>query len=189
MNSIDRLKRGGWIFGCCLAIAATAWPEIAQAVRIKEVASVQGVRSNQLVGYGLVVGLDGTGDSTTSAPFTAQSLSSLLLQMGVTLPAGTQLQVKNVAAVMVTAQLPAFAQPGQSILAERVGELPVSELLGDALAPGGLSLGHARCCKRERASFTCNSATLLHSFCLCQTGRIEQSTQHYLLAAPAVVGP
>lgn len=87
----------------------------AQAVRIKEVATVQGVRSNQLVGYGLVVGLDGTGDQVTQAPFTAQGLSSMLQQMGVTVPSGVQLQVKNVAAVLVTAQLPPFAQPGQQI--------------------------------------------------------------------------
>jgi len=82
-------------------------------MRIKEVASVQGVRNNQLVGYGLVVGLDGTGDQTTSTPFTTQSLTALLQQMGVTVPPGTNMQLKNVAAVMVTAQLPAFAQPGQ----------------------------------------------------------------------------
>jgi len=91
------------------------WPLDANAMRIKEVASVQGVRTNQLVGYGLVVGLDGTGDQTTSTPFTAQSLTALLQQMGVTVPPGTNMQVKNVAAVMVTAQLPAFAQPGQNI--------------------------------------------------------------------------
>jgi flagellar P-ring protein precursor FlgI len=99
-------------------LAATGflwWPASAHAARIKEVASIQGVRTNQLVGYGLVVGLDGTGDQTTSTPFTAQSLTALLQQMGVTVPAGTNMQVKNVAAVMVTAQLPAFAQPGQNI--------------------------------------------------------------------------
>ncbi len=98
-----------------IASAALWWPAGANAARIKEVASVQGVRSNQLVGYGLVVGLDGTGDQTTSAPFTAQSINALLAQMGVTVPPGTNMQLKNVAAVMVTAQLPAFAQPGQSI--------------------------------------------------------------------------
>ncbi len=97
------------------ASAALWWPLTAHATRIKEVAAVQGVRSNPLVGYGLVVGLDGTGDQTTSAPFTAQSLAAMLQQMGVTVPAGTNMQIKNVAAVMVTAQLPAFAQPGQSI--------------------------------------------------------------------------
>jgi flagellar P-ring protein precursor FlgI len=68
-----------------------------------------------LVGYGLVVGLDGTGDQTTSTPFTTQSINALLQQMGVTVPAGTTMQLKNVAAVLVTAQLPPFAQPGQQI--------------------------------------------------------------------------
>jgi len=98
-----------------IASAALWWPAAANATRIKEVAAIQGVRSNQLVGYGLVVGLDGTGDQTTSAPFTAQSLSAMLQQMGVTVPPGTNMQIKNVAAVMVTAQLPPFAQPGQTI--------------------------------------------------------------------------
>jgi flagellar P-ring protein precursor FlgI len=93
-----------------LAVSATAHAE-----RIKDLASVQGVRSNQLIGYGLVVGLDGSGDQTTQTPFTVQSLTSMLGQLGVTLPPGTNLQLKNVAAVMLTAQLPAFAQPGQTI--------------------------------------------------------------------------
>ncbi|MEQ1684928.1 MAG: flagellar basal body P-ring protein FlgI [Burkholderiaceae bacterium] len=98
-----------------MATAALWWPAPAHAMRLKEVASVQGVRFNQLIGYGLVVGLDGTGDQTTSAPFTQQSLNALLQQMGVSLPPGTSMQLKNVAAVMVTAQLPPFAQPGQQI--------------------------------------------------------------------------
>ena len=102
-------------FALVIASAALWWPSPAQAARIKEVASVQGVRSNQLVGYGLVVGLDGTGDQSTSAPFTSQSIQALLQQMGVTVPPGTTMQLKNVAAVLVTAQLPAFAQPGQTI--------------------------------------------------------------------------
>lgn len=85
----------------------------AQAERIKDIASVQGVRPNQLVGYGLVVGLDGTGDQTTQTPFTVQSIAAMLGQLGINLPPGTNLQLRNVAAVMVTAQLPAFAQPGQ----------------------------------------------------------------------------
>jgi len=87
----------------------------AHATRLKEVAAVQGVRTNQLIGYGLVVGLDGTGDQTTQAPFTTQGLNSMLQQLGVTVPPGTTMQLKNVAAVLVTAQLPAFAQPGQQI--------------------------------------------------------------------------
>ncbi len=93
-----------------LLTAATAANE-----RVKDLASVAGVRSNQLVGYGLVVGLDGTGDQTTQAPFTAQSLRNMLGQLGVTVPPGTNLQLKNVAAVMVHAELPAFAKPGQTI--------------------------------------------------------------------------
>ena len=75
----------------------------AQAERIKDLASIQGVRTNQLIGYGLVVGLDGTGDQTTQTPFTTQSLTTMLQQLGVTLPPGTNMQLKNVAAVMVTA--------------------------------------------------------------------------------------
>jgi flagellar P-ring protein precursor FlgI len=98
------------------ALALTVlWPAQAQATRIKEVAAIQGVRSNALTGYGLVVGLDGTGDQTTQTPFTTQSLQAMLQQMGVTVPAGASMQLRNVAAVMVTAQLPAFAQPGQTI--------------------------------------------------------------------------
>ncbi|MDD0840147.1 flagellar basal body P-ring protein FlgI [Curvibacter sp. HBC61] len=97
-----------------LAVGLTSLP--AQALRIKEVAAVQGVRSNSLTGYGLVVGLDGTGDQTTQMPYTTQSLSNYMQQLGITLPPGSaQLQLKNVAAVIVTAQLPAFAQPGQMI--------------------------------------------------------------------------
>ncbi len=111
----DRLLRLAVALAMLLASTALWWPLPAQALRIKEVAAVQGVRANQLVGYGLVVGLDGTGDQTTQTPFTAQSIASMLQQMGVTIPPGTNMQLKNVAAVMVTAQLPAFAQPGQAI--------------------------------------------------------------------------
>ena len=115
MQIDERLMRILLFVGWLLASAALWWPAPSHAARIKEVASVQGVRSNSLAGYGLVVGLDGTGDQTTSAPFTTQSINALLQQMGVTIPPGTSMQIKNVAAVMVTAQLPAFAQPGQSI--------------------------------------------------------------------------
>ena len=115
MHVTDKLLRRLILGAALLASAALWWPAPAQAMRLKEVAAVQGVRSNQLVGYGLVVGLDGTGDQTTSTPFTTQSINALLQQMGVTVPAGTSMQLKNVAAVMVTAQLPPFAQPGQQI--------------------------------------------------------------------------
>ena len=89
----------------------------AHAERIKDVSQVSGVRSNQLIGYGLVVGLDGSGDQTTQTPFTVQSLSNMLTTLGVNFPpsAITGMQLKNVAAVMVTAALPAFMQPGQTI--------------------------------------------------------------------------
>ena len=97
------------------ASAAPWWPLEAQAVRLKEIAAVQGVRANQLTGYGLVVGLDGTGDQTTQTPFTTQSVQAMLQQMGINMPAGAAMQLKNVAAVLVTASLPAFAQPGQGI--------------------------------------------------------------------------
>jgi flagellar P-ring protein precursor FlgI len=158
MNLYDRLLRASLWITALLASAALWWPAPAEAARIKEVASVQGVRPNQLVGYGLVVGLDGTGDQTTSAPFTTQSLTALLQQMGVTVPLGTSMQLKNVAAVMVTAQLPAFAQPGQAIdvnvssLANakslRGGTLIATPLKGAdgqvyALAQGNLIVGGA----------------------------------------------
>jgi flagellar P-ring protein precursor FlgI len=90
-------------------------PSISLADRIKDLASIQGVRNNQLIGYGLVVGLDGSGDMTTQTPFTVQSVINMLGQLGVNLPPGTNLQLRNVAAVMVTATLPAFAKQGQHI--------------------------------------------------------------------------
>jgi len=98
----------------CLVVCLGA-SGLAHAMRIKEVATIEGVRSNQLTGFGLVVGLDGTGDQTTQMPYTTQGLSNYLQQLGITLTSTTlaQLQMKNVAAVLVTAQLPAFARPGQ----------------------------------------------------------------------------
>lgn len=85
------------------------------ADRVKDLASVAGVRSNQLAGYGIVVGLSGTGDQTTQTPFTVQSIVNMLTQFGITIPPGVSLQLKNVAAVTVTAELPPFAKPGQMI--------------------------------------------------------------------------
>jgi flagellar P-ring protein FlgI len=99
------------LLACGLLLATP----FAQAERIKDISNIQGVRANQLIGYGLVVGLDGTGDMTTQTPFTVQSIISMMNQMGITLPPGTNLQLKNVAAVMVTSSLPAFAQPGQTL--------------------------------------------------------------------------
>jgi flagellar P-ring protein precursor FlgI len=99
----------------CMLLALALSAPMADAERIKDLASIQGVRANQLLGYGLVVGLDGSGDMTTQTPFTVQSIINMLTQLGVNLPPGTSLQLKNVAAVMVTATLPAFSQPGQQI--------------------------------------------------------------------------
>jgi flagellar P-ring protein precursor FlgI len=110
MNSCSRLIAA---LACALLLGA-AGPVLA-AERIKDLASIAGVRNNQLVGYGLVVGLDGSGDQTTQTPFTVQSIINMLGNMGVTLPPGTNLQLRNVAAVMVTANLPPFARPGQQI--------------------------------------------------------------------------
>ena len=106
----------------------------AHAERLKDLASVQGVRSNQLVGYGLVVGLDGTGDQTTQAPFTGQTIINMLRQLGVQLPNGLSLQLKNVAAVMVTANLPPFAKTGQQI------DITVSALANAKSLRGGTLL-------------------------------------------------
>ncbi len=158
MDKTERLLRALMALAWIIASAALWWPSPSNAARIKEIASVQGVRSNPLIGYGLVVGLDGTGDQTTSAPFTTQSINALLQQMGVTVPTGTNMQLKNVAAVMVTAQLPPFAQPGQTIdvsvssLANakslRGGTLIATPLKGAdgqiyALAQGNLIVGGA----------------------------------------------
>jgi flagellar P-ring protein precursor FlgI len=88
---------------------------VAHADRIKDLGSWSGVRSNQLVGYGLVVGLDGSGDQTTQTPFTIQSLKSMLTKFGINVPADVNPQLKNVAAVSVQAKLPPFAKPGQTI--------------------------------------------------------------------------
>jgi flagellar P-ring protein precursor FlgI len=101
------------LLALCAALVAAA--PFAQAERLKDMASIAGVRQNQLSGYGLVVGLDGTGDQTSQTPFTVQSIIAMLQQKGVNLPPAGQLQLKNVAAVMVTTSLPAFAQPGQNI--------------------------------------------------------------------------
>jgi flagellar P-ring protein FlgI len=97
----------------CLGVLCATAP--AHAERVKDLASVQGVRTNQLIGYGLVVGLDGTGDQTSQAPFTIQSIKNMLVRFGVTIPANTNPQLKNVAAVTVHADLPPFSKPGQQI--------------------------------------------------------------------------
>lgn len=104
----------GFLMFAALMLMVIFSPQAA-AERVKDLASVQGVRGNPLVGYGLVVGLDGSGDQTSQAPFTVQSLKNMLQQLGVTIPPNINPQLKNVAAVAIHAELPPFAKPGQSI--------------------------------------------------------------------------
>lgn len=128
----------------------------AKAERIKDLVDVAGVRENQLIGYGLVVGLDGTGDQTGQTPFTVQSLKSMLKRFGVTVPDNVNPQVKNVAAVSLSASLSPFAKPGQRLdvtastignaKSLRGGTLLLSPLLGAdgqvyAMAQGNLVVG------------------------------------------------
>ncbi|AWT12702.1 flagellar biosynthesis protein FlgI [Stutzerimonas frequens] len=98
------------VFLALLAIGASAHAE-----RLKDVATIHGVRTNQLIGYGLVVGLNGSGDQTTQTPFTVQTFNNMLAQFGIKVPAGGNIQLKNVAAVSIHAELPPFAKPGQTI--------------------------------------------------------------------------
>jgi flagellar P-ring protein precursor FlgI len=140
--------------------AVAALPQAAQAERLKDLVSFQGVRDNPLIGYGLVVGLDGTGDQTTQTPFTTQSLVNMLGNLGITLNAATtqNMQLKNVAAVMVTAVLPPFSRPGEAIdvtvsslgnaKSLRGGTLLMAPLKGAdgqvyAMAQGNLAVGGA----------------------------------------------
>ena len=116
-----------------LAIAALLLPGMVFAERVKDLAGVAGVRSNQLVGYGLVVGLDGTGDQTSQAPFTVQSIINMLAKFGVTIPANVKPQLKNVAAVTVTANLPPFAKAGQTLDVTVASIGNASSLRGGAL--------------------------------------------------------
>jgi len=152
-------------------VSAIATMTSAQAERVKDLTSIAGVRGNQLVGYGIVVGLDGTGDRTTQAPFTAQSLINMLQELGVTIPPGTNLQINNIAAVAVSAELPAFAKAGSTIdvtvssLANadslRGGTLLITELKGldgqvYAVAQGNLMVGGLGVSGSDGSSVTIN---------------------------------
>ncbi|MEY3201591.1 MAG: hypothetical protein RIR70_1141 [Pseudomonadota bacterium] len=117
------------LIACLLALSIPAHAE-----RIKDLASIAGVRANQLIGYGLVVGLDGTGDQTTQSPFTLQAMNSMLNSLGIALPPGASVQLKNTAAVIVTATLPPFARPGQAL------DLTVSSLGNAKSLRGGTLL-------------------------------------------------
>ena len=119
------------LFGCLIA---SFFSVAANGERIKDIATVAGVRTNQLVGYGLVVGLDGTGDQTSQAPFTIQSLKSMLAQFGIVIPPGVTPQLKNVAAVAVNAELQPFSKPGQTL------DVTVSSLANAKSLRGGTLL-------------------------------------------------
>ena len=140
-------------YSVLFAVLALALPKAAHAERIKDIAMIEGARTNQLIGFGLVVGLDGTGDQVTQTPFTIQAARSMLQQFGVNLPPGINPQTKNMASVMVTAELPAFTKPGQKMdvtvssignaKSLRGGELLLTKLKGGngevyAIAQGGL---------------------------------------------------
>lgn len=102
-----------FVFVVGLLFLVGVYSGLVQAERIKDIAQVQGVRNNQLIGYGLVVGLSGSGDG--NSPYAVQSLRNMLSRLGVTIPTDVNLQSKNVAAVSVHAELPAFAKPGQTL--------------------------------------------------------------------------
>ncbi|RZF28026.1 flagellar basal body P-ring protein FlgI [Paraburkholderia sp. UYCP14C] len=123
-NTLSRAGRA--LMFVALACAALPAATPAYAERLKDLAQIQGVRDNPLIGYGLVVGLDGTGDQTTQTPFTTQTLANMLANLGISInnqAAGSSnsqsslsnIQLKNVAAVMVTGVLPPFARPGEAI--------------------------------------------------------------------------
>ena len=122
----------------CLVVITTICLCIVQhalAARIKDIAKISGVRSNQLIGYGLVIGLDGTGDDMKNSLFTLQSVSNMMIRNGITIDPSTlnNLKIKNVASVMVTAELPPFARPGSTI------DVEVSSI-GDAKSLAGGTL-------------------------------------------------
>jgi flagellar P-ring protein precursor FlgI len=160
---------GAYAALACGALVAAA--PAAHAERLKDLVQIQGVRNNALIGYGLVVGLDGTGDQTTQTPFTTQTLANMLANLGISInnaqsgsgaqggtSALTNIQLKNVAAVMVTAVMPPFARPGEAIdvtvsslgnaRSIRGGTLLLSPLKGAdgqvyALAQGNVAVGGA----------------------------------------------
>ncbi|EIP89632.1 flagellar basal body P-ring protein [Burkholderia humptydooensis MSMB43] len=172
-RAVRTLVRSNRRAAACCALASCAFalacaPAAARAERLKDLAQIQGVRDNPLIGYGLVVGLDGTGDQTMQTPFTTQTLANMLANLGISINNGsangggssamTNMQLKNVAAVMVTATLPPFARPGEAIdvtvsslgnaKSLRGGTLLLTPLKGAdgqvyALAQGNMAVGGA----------------------------------------------
>ncbi len=109
------LRLGRPLLGLVLGLAGLLCAAAAQAEKVRDIANFAGVRNNKLVGYGLVAGLDNSGDQTTQTPFTEQGLTNMLSQLGITVPQGKNMQMRNIAAVMVTADMPPFARPGQQL--------------------------------------------------------------------------
>lgn len=157
--------------------------------RVKDMVSIGGVRSNQLVGYGIVVGLNGTGDGNVEA--TKQTVQSLLQRFGMSIPQTSNIDAKNVAAVMVTAELPAFAKPGQKIditvssmgkaSSLRGGSLLITQLVGAdnetyAVAQGNLAVGGLGITGKDGSTLTVNIPTV---------GRIpDGATVERMVASP-----
>ena len=143
---LERETRLGKTVSWCVVIAMTlSWlfplgfglgvPDLSEAARIKDIASIEGVRDNQLIGYGLIVGLDRTGDSVVGGQFTAQAIISMLNTMGINLKIDPiQLLTRNTASVMVTAKLPPFARPGMKL------DVQVSSLANAKSLRGGTLL-------------------------------------------------
>jgi len=115
MARLQQLLRHALVVGLVAAMPWWVGSACAAEQRLKDISSISGIRNNQLIGYGLAVGLDGTGDQTTQTPFTRQSVISMLQALGVSVPPGQNIQLKNTAAVIVTATLPPFSRPGQAI--------------------------------------------------------------------------
>lgn len=150
---LKNIQRGIFLLFACICCFLTS----AQAERIKDIATIEGVRGNALIGYGLVVGLNGTGDSSNSSPFTINSITAMLERFGVNVRADiSKMKPKNIAAVMVTSELPAFSRPGQQIdvtvssmgdsSSLRGGTLLITPLLGGdkqvySVAQGSISVG------------------------------------------------
>ena len=160
-----------FMFFAVTAIVTAFTSPIAYGERLKDIASIAGVRDNPIIGYGLVVGLDGTGDQTTQTPFTAQAFRTMLRQLGVSIPEAASFQLKNVAAVTIHATLPPFAKQGDKIditvssvgnaKSLRGGSLLLSQLKGAdgqvyAIAQGELVVGGFGAEGRDGSSVTVN---------------------------------
>ena len=173
----DERKKGGaapgWMMHCLIVALLTLTPTLAHAERVRDLGTFQGIRSNQLTGYGVVVGLDGTGDDNLE--YVTQALKGLAARLGMQLPPGSQPGVKNAAAVLITADLPAFAKPGQRLditvstigkaKSLRGGSLVLSPLYGAdgqiyAMAQGNLAVGGLGISGKDGSKLTVNIPTV-----------------------------